>query len=193
MRWCISHPNCLGRKGCTLSIHQSRITKSEALQQPTLTLLYWHIGDRIHDEILRGERAEYGKSIISSLSHQLILEYGNGFNKTNLHRMVKFSETFPDKQIVASLTQQLSWTHFVTLIPIQDSLKRDFYAEMCRIEKWNVRPLRKKIDSMLMKEQLFQRSQNSSLRQNWTCCVKKTSSHQILFSETPTCCNFEFE
>lgn len=115
----------------------------------SLTLLYWHIGDRIQREILRGERAEYGKSIISSLSQQLTLEYGNGFNSTNLHRMVKFSEIFPDKQIVASLTQQLSWTHFVLLLPIQDILKRDFYAELCRIEKWNVRTLKKKIDSML--------------------------------------------
>lgn len=115
----------------------------------SITLLYWHIGKRIRTEILKGERAEYGKSIISSLSHDLTLEYGNGFNSTNLHRMVKFSETFQDKQIVASLTQQLSWTHFVTIIPIKDNLKRDFYAEMCRIEKWNTRTLKNKIDSML--------------------------------------------
>lgn len=112
-------------------------------------MLYWHIGDRIRREVLHKERAEYGKSIVTSLSQQLMLEYGNGFNNTNLHRMVKFSEIFPDKQIVASLTQQLSWTHFVMLIPIQDNLKWDFYAELCRIEKWNVRTLRKKIDSML--------------------------------------------
>jgi predicted nuclease of restriction endonuclease-like (RecB) superfamily len=136
-----------------------------------LTLLYWHIGERIQHEILRGERAEYGKSIISSLSHQLTLEYGNGFNSTNLHRMVNFSETFPDKQIVASLTQQLSWTHFVMLIPIQDSLKHDFYAELCRIEKWNVRTLRKKIDTMLYertaiskKPELVVRAELDSLR-----------------------------
>lgn len=115
----------------------------------SLTLLYWHIGDRINREILHKERAGYGKSVITSLSNQLMLEFGHGFNNTNLHRMVKFSEIFPDKQIVASLTQQLSWTHLVMLIPIQDSLKRDFYAEMCRIEKWNIRTLRKKIDSML--------------------------------------------
>lgn len=63
--------------------------------------------------------------------------------------MVQFSEIFPDKEIVVSLTRQLSWTHFVILIPIQDELKRDFYAEMCRIEKWNIRTLRKKIASML--------------------------------------------
>jgi len=84
-----------------------------------LKLLYWHIGNRIQSEILMKKRAEYGKSIITSLSQQLTLEYGNGFNSTNLHRMVKFSEVFVDKQIVASLTQQLSWTHFVILLPVQ--------------------------------------------------------------------------
>lgn len=53
------------------------------------------------------------------------------------------------KEIVATLSRELSWSHFVDLFPIKDPLKRDFYAEMCRIEKWNVRTLRKKIDSML--------------------------------------------
>lgn len=102
-------------------IHKAReFVASTVNSSPTL--LYWHIGYRIHDEILRGKRAEYGKSIISSLSNQLILEYGNGFNKTNLHRMVKFSETFPDKQIVASLTQQLSWTHFVNCLTQHEPL-----------------------------------------------------------------------
>lgn len=115
----------------------------------SLTFLYWHVGSRIQREILLGGRAEYGRSIIASLSEKLVLEYGNGFNQKNLHRMVQFSEVFPDEQIVVSLTRQLSWTHFVTLIPIQEALKRDFYAEMCRIEKWNSRTLRKKIDSML--------------------------------------------
>lgn len=115
----------------------------------SLTLLYWHVGNRIRREILQEERAEYGRSIVASLSEQLVLDYGNGFNSKNLHRMVQFSEIFPDEQIVVSLTRQLSWTHFVTIIPIQDGIKRDFYAEMCRIEKWNVRTLRKKIDSML--------------------------------------------
>lgn len=115
----------------------------------TLTLLYWHVGRRIQNEILKGERAEYGRSIVTLLSQQLVIDYGNGFNSKNLHRMMQFAETFPEEKIVVSLTRQLSWTHFVVLIPIQDTLKRDFYAEMCRIEQWNVRTLRKKIDSML--------------------------------------------
>lgn len=63
--------------------------------------------------------------------------------------MIQFAEVFPDEQIVVSLIRQLSWTHFIALIPLKDPLKRDFYAEMCRIEKWNVKTLRRKIDSML--------------------------------------------
>lgn len=55
--------------------------------------------------------------------------------------MLKFAELFPDKQIVATLSQQLSWSHFVEILPLKEPLKRDFYAEMCRIEKWNVRTL----------------------------------------------------
>ncbi len=84
-----------------------------------------------------------------TLSRQLVLEYGKGFNDKNLRRMIQFAEVFPDEQIVVSLIRQLSWTHFIALIPIKEDIKRDFYAEMCRIEGWNVRTLRNKIDSML--------------------------------------------
>lgn len=114
-----------------------------------LTLIYWRVGNRVLKEILEEERAEYGKGIVVSLSRQLILEYGNGFTDKNLRRMIQFAEIFPEEGIVVSLIRQLSWTHFIALIPIKDPIKRDFYAEMCRLERWNVRTLRAKIDSML--------------------------------------------
>jgi predicted nuclease of restriction endonuclease-like (RecB) superfamily len=63
--------------------------------------------------------------------------------------MIQFAEVFPDKEIVVSLIRQLSWTHFIALIPLKDDLQRAFYAEMCRVERWSVRTLRKKIDGML--------------------------------------------
>jgi len=63
--------------------------------------------------------------------------------------MIQFAEVFPDKEIVVSLIRQLSWTHFIALIPLKDDLQRDFYAEICRVERWSVRTLRKKIDGML--------------------------------------------
>lgn len=115
----------------------------------SLVLLYWQVGDRIRREILLEERAEYGRSIVVTLSRQLALEYGNGFADKNLHRMIQFSELFRDQEIVVTLSRQLSWSHFLVLIPIKDEIKRDFYAQMCRIEKWNVRMLRKKVESML--------------------------------------------
>lgn len=114
-----------------------------------LIALNWQIGRRIHFEILKKKRAGYGEEILATVSQELTIEYGQGFTLSSLSRMLKFAELFPDEQIVATLSQQLSWSHFVEILPLKEPLKRDFYAEMCRIEKWNVRTLRKKIDSML--------------------------------------------
>ena len=86
---------------------------------------------------------------MSSLSAQLTAEYGRGFSRQNLFRMIQFAEVFPDEEIVSSLMRQLSWTHLIYIIPLDDPLKRDFYAEMCRLERWSVRTLRAKIGGML--------------------------------------------
>lgn len=114
-----------------------------------LTMLYWHIGNRVYKELLNEDRGAYGKSIVVSVSQQLSIAYGSSFNEKNLRRMIQFAEIFSELEIVVSLIRHLSWTHFIALIPIKDSIKRDFYAEMCRLERWNVKTLRKKIDSML--------------------------------------------
>jgi len=114
-----------------------------------LTILYWQIGNRICQDILKQKRAEYGKEIVATLSQKLVDDYGNNFNEKNLRRMIQFAEVFSDKKIVVSLIRQLSWTHFIALIPLKNDLQRDFYAEMCRVERWSVRTLRKKIDGML--------------------------------------------
>ena len=129
-------------------IQETRSTVAVAVNVG-MTLLHWRIGERISEEILKGDRAEYGKQILATLSQELSVEYGRGFNYSALTRMVSFVEAFPQKEIVATLSQQLSWSHFVALIPLKRPLQREFYAEMCRIERWNVRTLRKKIDSML--------------------------------------------
>jgi len=115
----------------------------------TLAMGYWRVGNRILKETLQGQRAEYGRKMVATLSRQLVVEYGNSFSEKSLRRMMQFAEIFPDEQIVVTLLRQLGWSHFIALIPIKDPIKRDFYAEMCRIEKWNVRTLRKKMNSML--------------------------------------------
>jgi len=114
-----------------------------------LVMLYWKIGQRIRVGVLQEKRAGYGQEIFSTLSRKLVAEFGRGFSQQNLFRMVEFAETFPVEKIVATLSQQLGWSHFVELIPLKKHLQRDFYAEMCRIERWSVRTLRKKISGLL--------------------------------------------
>lgn len=114
-----------------------------------LTLLYWQVGDRIRREFLKEKRAGYGEQIVSALGRELESEFGRGFAEKSLRRMVQFAESFPDPEIVATLSRQLGWSHFKEILPLSDPLKRDFYAEMCRIERWSVRTLRDRVGSML--------------------------------------------
>lgn len=88
-----------------------------------LTMLYWKIGRRIKLEIMKGERAEYGAGILQPLAAKLTLEFGRGFSQRNLASMIRFYDVYPDENIVVSLLRQLSWTHFIALIPLNDQLK----------------------------------------------------------------------
>jgi len=99
--------------------------------------------------VLREQRAEYGEQIVSTLSAQLTAEYGRGYSRSNLFYILQFAETFPNAEIVQTLSGQLSWSHFLAILPLENPLKRDFYAEMCRVERWSVRTLRHKIDHLL--------------------------------------------
>ena len=137
-------------------IQQTRIAVARTVNTG-LTLLYWRIGKRIQTEVLGSERAEYGKQIVATLSQELVDEFGRGFGRRSLFNMVRFAEVFPDLKIVQSLIAQLGWTHFLRIIPLKDDLQRDFYAEMCRIERWSTRTLAKKIDSMLFERTAISR------------------------------------
>jgi len=120
-------------------------------------ILYWHVGNRIRTVILKEKRATYGDEILSTLSKQLTVEYGRGFSVPNLSRMVKFAEYYSDETILSTLSKELSWSKLVEIIPITDPLKRDFYLEMCRVERWNVRTLRQKIQGMLFERTAISR------------------------------------
>lgn len=129
-------------------IQQARDATARAVNS-ALVLLYWSIGDRIRRDILKEKRADYGKQIVGELSRQLAAEFGKGFTDDNLFRMIQLSEEFPNHEIVGALSRQLGWSHFLLLLPLKDDLKREFYAEMCRVERWSVRTLREKIGGML--------------------------------------------
>lgn len=129
-------------------IEQARQHVAQAANS-TLTMLYWKVGERIRREVLKEGRADYGARILATLSQELARDYGKGFNASALTRMIKFAEAFPDENVVATLSRELSWSHFVEILPLKKPLEREFYAEMCRIERWSVRTLRERIGSQL--------------------------------------------
>ncbi len=115
-----------------------------------LTMMYWHIGERINREVLDNERAVYGQQIVATLSRQLQEEFGSkGFEEKNIRRMMQFARLFPDEQIVATLSRQLWWSHFVEVLSLKDELQREFYLTFASNEHWGIRRLRKEIDGML--------------------------------------------
>ena len=131
-----------------------------------MSLLYWKVGRRINVEVLGGKRAAYGKKVVGGLAEGLVREFGDGWNAKQLHRMMQFATEFPDERIVASLIRQLSWSHILALIPIDDPLKRDFYAEMCKAEHWSVRTLRGRINAMLFERTAIARKPDAVIRKD---------------------------
>ena len=130
-----------------------------------LTLLYWEIGTRIRTDVLKEKRADYGKEILHTLSAQLEKEFGRGFSQRNLANMIRFAEVFPDRVILQSLIAKLGWTHFQHIIYLDDELKRDFYAEMCRMENWSTRTLAQKIGSMLYERTAISKKPDKLIKQ----------------------------
>lgn len=129
-----------------------------------LVALYWQIGHRVQTHVLDGRRAVYGTEIVAIAARALAARYGRGFNEKSLRRMVQFATDFPDAKIVATLSRQLGWSHFIEAIPLKDPLKREFYTEMCRLERWSVRQLRERIGSMLFERTALSKPPEALIR-----------------------------
>ena len=86
-----------------------------------------------------------------------LTEFGRGFSEKSLRHMLRFAEAFPDDKIVSALRRELTWSHFKRLIYLDDTLKREFYTEMCRLERWSTRALDKKIGSKLFERTALSR------------------------------------
>ncbi len=142
----------------------------------TMTQLYWSIGKRINQEILQNKRAEYGKQIVATLSTQLTQEYGKGWSENQLRHCLRIAVTIEDDKILYSLRRELSWTHIRTLIYIDDSLKREFYIEMCKMERWSTRTLQERINSMLYERTAISKKPDETIKNE---LVSLKVSHQI--------------
>jgi len=143
-----------------------------------LVLLYWNIGRRVREDILKGTRAAYGDEIVSALGRQLTAEFGRGYSRRDLFNMIRFAEAYPEREIVHALSAQLGWTHLRQIMYLDDPLKRDFYAEMCRLERWSTRTLQKKIAGMLYERTALAKKPDEVIRHELdtsTCCSSTAS------------------
>ena len=108
-------------------------------------MLYWRIGKQINEDVLLKSKADYGAAVIKSLATQLSTQYGKGWSEKQLRHCLQFAKSFPDEAIVSTLWRQLSWSHLKLVIYIDDPLRRAFYTEMCKLEKWSVRIFQERI------------------------------------------------
>ncbi len=141
-----------------LIIEQSK-TQLIVQANSTLTLAFWQIGRQINKNILKNKRAAYGKQIIVTLSRELEKEYGRSFNEKNIRRMVQFADKFSDFEIVVTLSRQLSWSHFLILIPLKTKEKRLFYGELATQNNYSIRKLKNQIS-----KKTFERIQHADIQ-----------------------------
>ena len=165
-------------------ITAKKYTVSRAVNS-AIIFLYWEIGETICQDILQNHKAEYGKSVINEVAKQLSQDYGKGFDRTAIFRMVQFYQEFPDKEKVATLSQQLTWSHFVVLLPIEDALKRDFYAAMCKSENWSVRVLRERKNSMLYERTAISKKPDETIKNDIALLMEKDKMSLDLFYRDP--------
>ena len=170
-------------------IKSRKTTISQALNA-AMIFLYWEIGEIICNDVLNHTKADYGRGIIDEVSQKLTQEYGKGFNRTSVFRMIKFYQEFPDRGKVATLSQQLTWSHFVELLPIEDELKRDFYAAMCKSEGWSVRVLRDRKNSLLYERTAISRKPEETIRGDILQLMNQEEMSLDLFYRDPYVLDF---
>lgn len=135
--------------------------KRQLVQQAnrSVNITFWHVGKKINDYILNNRRAEYGKQIVATLARQLSEQYGRNFEEKNLRRIMQFANEFPNLEIVVPLARQLSWSHFIILLPLETIDEKLFYAHKAICECWGKRELRKQICN-----KTFERTQIANVR-----------------------------
>lgn len=150
-----------------------------------MTLLYWNTGKLIKEEILLSKRAEYGKQVITLLSEQLTAQYGGGWSKQQLWNCLYTVETIPNKKIISTLSGELSWSHLKEIIYLKDPLQREFYIQLCKTERWAVRQLRERIDSMLYERTAISKKPGQLIKKELAILKSKQTPSGDLFFRDP--------
>lgn len=145
-------------------VETARVQVAQSVNS-ALVMLNWQIGHYINTSLKEGKRATYGEQVVGKLSERLTESYGKGYSRQNLFHMIRFAEVYSSEEIVSALSRQLSWSHFRELIYLKEDLQRDFYVEMCRLEKWSTRTLKERIASMLFERTAISRKPDELIRQ----------------------------
>jgi predicted nuclease of restriction endonuclease-like (RecB) superfamily len=112
-----------------------------------MVLLYWELGRHIVEFEQGGQdRAEYGEALLPTLASALTRAHGRGFSERNLLNFRAFYRAFPDS---ADASAELTWSHFVRLLRVENDLARQFYVKQCALDGWSVRELDRQVNSML--------------------------------------------
>lgn len=141
-----------------------------------ICLMHWQIGNRIKEDVLYNQRAEYGKQVVKRLATQLTQRFGRGWGYEKLKHCVRSAYLFSEEEIRYAVRTQLTWTHLRSLMSIEDSLKRTFYIEMARLEHWDTRTLDEKIDAMLYERTALSKKPEETIKQE----LEKIQSTDIL-------------
>ena len=115
--------------------------------------------------ILENKRAEYGKKVVGAVSRQLVEKYGSGWDEKTLRHCLRSAETFSEELILSAVQRQLGWTHLKTIMYLKNDLQREFYIEMCILERWGTRKLQEKIDSMLYERTAISKKPKQLIKQ----------------------------
>lgn len=140
-----------------------------------ICLLYWQIGNYISTHLYYENYSQYGAKILATLSQKLTVKYGKGYTYSALTRMIKVSSLFQDFQMFATLSQTLSWSHFIELATIEEPTKRYFYQQMCIAEQWSVRKLREQQDLMLFERTAIASKPNDEIETT----LAKVNAHEV--------------
>lgn len=155
-----------------------------------LVLTYWQIGKAIKQTIVTEARADYGDATMQKLADKLVLDYGPGFGRRNLFRMAKLYQYFDSLEIVATLSTQLSWSHLVELLKVDDPIRRSFYAELCAQSRWSVRTLRERMDGLLFERTAIAKQPEALIRQELAQLGQGASASPALFLKDPYLLDF---
>lgn len=153
-------------------------------------LLNWNIGSKIKNELLKNQKPEYGKQVITKLSKMLMDKYGKGYSYSNLYRMLQINQYFEDFEIFATLSQKLSWSHWIEIVKMDTDIKRKFYVTMCINENWSVRTLRERVDSALYERTVISKKPEQTIINDLKLLNDKNKMTTELFFRDPYILDF---